>query len=160
MALQAQVAHIAQGDFDTVEPMKTTLFKPILDELSTINKGFDHAVKEAMQSQLTKTELITNVSHDLKTPLTGIRNYSELLQDQTLDDATRLEYTVRLNSYTERLTKLIEDLFDISKASSGEIRLDAQELDIVSLVEQALIEHKDALESRDIQVVTEIANNH
>lgn len=157
LALQAQAAHIAQGDFDTVEPMKTTLFKPILDELSTINKGFDHAVKEAMQSQLTKTELITNVSHDLKTPLTGIRNYSELLQDQTLDDATRLEYTVRLNSYTERLTKLIEDLFDISKASSGEIRLDAQELDIVSLVEQALIEHKDALESRDIQVVTEIA---
>ncbi|WP_159633721.1 sensor histidine kinase [Erysipelothrix anatis] len=158
LALQAQAAHIARGDFDTVEPMQTTIFRPILDELSTINKGFDHAVKEAMQSQLTKTELITNVSHDLKTPFTGIRNYSELLQDDTLDNATRLEYTMRLNSYTERLTKLIEDLFDISKASSGEIRLEFQELDIVSLVEQALIEHQDTLENRNIQVVTEIAD--
>ena len=70
-----------------------------------------------------KTELITNVSHDLKTPLTCIKNYVILLKNTQADEATRTEYLNQLEKYTNRLSNLIQDLFDVSKASSGNIDL-------------------------------------
>ena len=70
-----------------------------------------------------KTELISNVSHDLKTPLTGMRNYVELLQDTTLSEETRTQYVQMLAQYTQRLSRLIEDLFEVSKVNSGNICL-------------------------------------
>lgn len=95
-----------------------------------------------------KNELISNVSHDLKTPLTCIKNYIVLLQDDTLSSNTRQEYINSLNQYVNRLTSLIEDLFEVSKANSGNIKLNLINLNIVALLEQTFTENKEVLESK------------
>ena len=107
-----------------------------------MQEDFEEAVKERVRSQNLRTELITNVSHDLKTPLTGIKSYLELLNDSQLSAEDKEEYLIRLNQYTDRLSKLIEDLFEVSKANSGNIQLETQNVDIVSLVEQVLVENE------------------
>lgn len=151
--MHQQAQDIAQGKFNTETHYYTGLFQPISSELNTINASFDLAVKEAMASQYTKAELITNVSHDLKTPLTGIRNYTELLQDPNLSEVKRHEYLERMNNYTVRMTKLIEDLFEISKATANDIKLERQNLNINHLVDQVLLENTDALEAKKLEVV-------
>ena len=127
---------IAQGDFKVDEQYQTSILPSLQEKLDTVQEDFEEAVKERVRSQNLRTELITNVSHDLKTPLTGIKNYLELLNDPQLSTEDKEEYLVRLNQYTDRLSKLIEDLFEVSKANSGNINLETQNVDIVSLVEQ------------------------
>lgn len=106
-----------------------------------------------------KNELISNVSHDLKTPLTCIKNYIVLLQDDTLSSNTRQEYINSLNQYVNRLTSLIEDLFEVSKANSGNIKLNLINLNIVALLEQTFTENKEVLESKNLTTIKNYANN-
>ena len=100
-----------------------------------------------------KTELISNVSHDLKTPLTGIRNYVELLQQEGISEAQRKEYVSMLDQYAKRLHALMEDLFEVSKANSGNIQLDMARLDIIALVEQVQAECSELLQERELEVL-------
>ena len=86
----------------------------------------------------------------MKTPLTGIKNYLELLNDPNLSEEEKREYLGRLDQYTDRLSKLIEDLFEVSKANSGNIELCLQPVDIVSLVEQVLVENEKLLEKAQL----------
>lgn len=147
---------LSHGHFDTEIEDDLGIFNSMRDRLNNLKIGFEAAVKEETKSQNMKTELITNVSHDLKTPLTCIKNYVILLKNTQADETTRTEYLNQLERYTNRLSNLIQDLFDVSKASSGNIDLHPIDLRLQSLVDQSLAECIEVLESKDIQVVKNV----
>lgn len=150
---------LAEGKFDTEISKDVGIFNGIRDEFKNIRIGFQKAVNEEIKSQNMKTELISNVSHDLKTPLTGIKNYVELLQDESIDEETRKKYLDTLNNYTDRLSTLIEDLFEVSKVNSGNIKLNLIELNIVELVKQAEAETQELLNERGLDVIINAQDN-
>ena len=147
---------LSHGRFDTEIEDDLGIFNSMRDRLNNLKTGFEAAVKEETKSQNMKTELITNVSHDLKTPLTCIKNYVILLKNTQADEATRTEYLNQLEKYTNRLSNLIQDLFDVSKASSGNINLHPIDLRLQALVDQSLAECIEVLESKDIQVIKNV----
>lgn len=147
---------LSHGHFDTEIEDDLGIFNSMRDRLNNLKIGFEAAVKEETKSQNMKTELITNVSHDLKTPLTCIKNYIILLKNTQADETTRTEYLNQLERYTNRLSNLIQDLFDVSKASSGNIDLHPIDLRLQALVDQSLAECIEVLESKDIQVVKNV----
>ena len=112
----------------------------------------DLAIEDALKSERMKTELITNVSHDLKTPLTSIINYSELLIDEDQDMEAKISYAQVINNKAHKLKVLIENLFDLSKATAKAIDLHLEDLDFVQLVDQVLGEWEDKLEEKNIFV--------
>lgn len=147
---------LSHGHFDTEIEDDLGIFNSMRDRLNNLKIGFEAAVKEETKSQNMKTELITNVSHDLKTPLTCIKNYVILLKNTQADETTRTEYLNQLERYTNILSNLIQDLFDVSKASSGNIDLHPIDLRLQALVDQSLAECIEVLESKDIQVVKNV----
>lgn len=147
---------LSHGHFDTEIEDDLGIFNSMRDCLNNLKTGFEAAVKEEIKSQNMKTELITNVSHDLKTPLTCIKNYVILLKNTQADETTRTEYLNQLEKYTNRLSNLIQDLFDVSKATSGNIDLHPIDLRLQALVDQSLAECIEVLESKDIQVIKNV----
>ena len=124
--LNIAAAAIANGDLKTEIPADTGLFEPVAESLQKIQEGFGKAVEEEVKSQRMKTELITNVSHDLKTPLTAIITYVDLLKKEE-DPGKQKEYVEVLEKKSQRLKVLIEDLFEISKAGSGNVKLELED---------------------------------
>ena len=136
---------LANGQFEDEVFKDAGIFTSLQDELKNIKEGFKKAVIEETKSSKMKTELITNISHDLKTPLTGIKNYIELLDNDELDQKTRKTYLKTLDNYVNRFKVLIDDLFEVSKVNSGNIKLNLSELDIVTLIKQVIDENDDIL---------------
>lgn len=147
---------LGDGNFDKEINEDLGLFNSLKDEFNKIKVGYKKAVKEETKSQNMKTELISNVSHDLKTPLTCIKNYVYLLKDDNLDKEKREEYIKNLEQYTNRLTTLIEDLFEVSKVNSGNIQLNQTLLNVVDLLNQTLAESEEILSAKNLQVVKAI----
>ena len=108
-----------------------------------IRFGFKKAVDEEVKSQRMKTELITNVSHDLKTPLTAITTYIELLKKEDITEEERRSYIETLERKSLRLKVLIEDLLEVSKANSKSMTLNLMKVDVVKLMKQVSVEHTD-----------------
>lgn len=136
---------IADGNLDVTIQEDLGVFNPFKTEIESIQEGFKNAVEEEVKSQRMKTELISNVSHDLKTPLTSIITYVDLLKDENLPIEKRQQYLEILDRKSERLRELIEDLFEVSKATSGNINLNIVDVDVVSMVKQTLLEHDDKI---------------
>ena len=111
---------LAEGHLDAPIEGDIGLFNPIQEELKKIQKGFKKAVDEEVKNERMKTELVTNVSHDLRTPLTAIITYTDLLKNEK-DEEKRKEYIDVLERKSLRLKVLIEDLFEISKAASKSV---------------------------------------
>ena len=130
---------LAKGNLDAEIEGDLGIFSPFKEEIQKIQAGFQKAVKEEVKSQRMKTELITNVSHDLKTPLTAIITYVDLLKEEK-DEEKRQNYIRILEQKSLRLKVLIEDLFEISKASSNTITLNLMDVDIVNLFKQVKLE--------------------
>lgn len=141
---------IAGGNLQTEFDKDWGVFESYKDELVKIQSGFSRAVEEEVKSQKMKTELITNVSHDLKTPLTAITTYIELLKEEDLTREQQKEYLAVLEKKALRLKTLIEDLFEVSKASSGNVTLNLQEVDIGNLIRQVYLEYEDKVEEADL----------
>lgn len=129
------------------------VFRAHGEHLNQISDGMSKAVEARMKSEHLKTELITNVSHDIKTPLTSIINYVDLLQKDDMDEKTRQEYIEVLSRQSARLKKLIEDLVEASKASTGNIQINWAEIDANMLLEQAVAEYEDKLANAGLKVV-------
>ncbi len=144
--------NMRNGKLNTEINENLGVFEPFKDELLNIQKGFKKAVDEEVKSQKMKTELISNVSHDLKTPLTSIITYIDLLKDENLDEGKRKLYIGILENKSQRLQYLIEDLFEVSKAQSGNITLNIEDVDVVSLIKQTLIELEDKINSCSLQI--------
>ena len=122
-------------------------------DLNRIGDGMTTAVEERLRSERMKTELITNVSHDLKTPLTSIINYIELLKEPDLSDETRREYLDVLDRQSAKLKKLTEDVVEASKAVSGVMAVNAELFDLNELLEQSVGEYSQRLAMAGIQPV-------
>ena len=120
-------------------------FKEFSLSLNNINKGLQTAVEEKMRSERFKTELITNVSHDIKTPLTSIINYVDLIKKEKIENETVTEYLQVLERQSGRLKKLVEDLVEASKASTGNLTVNLAMCDVGVLLNQALGEFEDKL---------------
>lgn len=147
---------LSSGNFENIKPADSGLFQSLNNNIYQIKDGFKQAVKEQVQSQNLKTELISNVSHDLKTPLTGIKNYVELLNDPNISEKDKKSYLERLNQYTDRLSILITDLFEVSKANSGNIDLEYSNINIIEFIEQVCAENEELLQTKNLQLVTHL----
>lgn len=123
------------------------------ENINNINDGIAKAVEERMKSERFKTELITNVSHDIKTPLTSIINYVDLLEKEEIQNETAKEYVSVLSRQSARLKKLIEDLLEASKASTGNINVNLTQLELGILLSQALGEYDEKFSNSNLQVV-------
>lgn len=143
---------LSNGNFGVKINEDVGVFNPLKDEFTHIKDGFEKAVNEEVKSQKMKTELISNVSHDLKTPLTSIITYIDLLKNDQLIDEDRKKYIEILERNSLRLKNLIDDLFEMSKVNSGNVHLDLVDVDIVSLIKQAQLESQDKLDEKNLDV--------
>ena len=143
---------IAQGNLNVTIEEDLGVFEPFKPQIYRIEEGFRNAVAEEVKSQRMKSELITNVSHDLKTPLTAIITYVKLLQEPGVTEEQRKKYLETLDRKSLRLKALIEDLFEVSKANSQNITLDIRDVDIVSMVKQVEFEMEDKLADAGLDV--------
>ena len=148
-------AALAAGDLTyKVDTKKLHMvWKDLGQDLGRIGDGMALAVEEQMRSERMKTELITNVSHDLKTPLTSIINYIELLKDESLPEETRREYLDVLDRQGAKLKKLTEDVVEASKAVSGAVTVNAELFDVRELLQQSVGEYSERLAAAGIEPI-------
>ncbi len=142
---------LAEGHLDMPIEGDMGLFNPIQDELKKIQKGFKKAVEEEVKNERMKTELVTNVSHDLRTPLTAIITYTDLLKNEK-DEEKRREYIDVLERKSLRLKVLIEDLFEISKAASKSVKMNYMQVDIVDLLKQVGLENDSKIGAANLEI--------
>ena len=141
---------LAEGHLDLPIEGDVGIFRPVQDELKKIQSGFKKAVDEEVKNERMKTELVTNVSHDLRTPLTAIITYIDLLKNEK-DEEKRKEYTEVLERKSLRLKALIEDLFEMSKAASKTIQMNYMKVDLVGLIRQAELENEEKIQEAHLE---------
>lgn len=130
----------------------------LAEDINNIGTGLEYAVEESTKNERMKADLITNVSHDIKTPLTSIVNYVNLLKRENIENERAQGYIHILDEKAERLKQLIEDLVEASKVSSGNVKLDMQTIDLVEMVYQTAGEFDDKFERKGLTIVTKLPN--
>ena len=152
--LRKAARRMAEGKFQEKVPLDHLhgSFRQIAQDLNALGQGASLAVERQLRSERMKTELITNVSHDIKTPLTSIVNYVDLLQKPHTPQEGE-QYLEVLARQSQRLKKLTEDLVEMSKASSGNIPVNLAPVNVVELVNQALAEYEEKLKKAQLPVV-------
>ena len=155
--LQKGGEKLANGDFSSPIDTKYLIgdFKRYGQELNDVQSSLEQAVQEQMKTEHLKTELITNVSHDIKTPLTSIVNYVDLLKKEDIPSPEAREYIAVLDRQSHRLKKLTEDLVEASKASSGVLNVDLQPTDVNVLFSQIEGEYQERLAACQLTLVTQ-----
>lgn len=153
--------HLAEGDLE-YQVDKKGLFLDLAkhaDDLNSIGKGMAGAVEEKMKSERFKTELITNVSHDIKTPLTSIINYVDLLSRENINNDKAEEYIEVLQRQSTKLKKLVEDLVDASKAASGAVTMNMESCQVGVLMEQVTGEYKERAEEAGLELISRVPDD-
>lgn len=152
---------MASGNLNhTVEEKGSGALSQLARNINNMKNGMKNAVDSQMKSERMKTELITNVSHDLKTPLTSIINYVEILKDKELAKDEHDSYIEILDRKSQRLKVLIEDLFEASKMSSGAVELNLERVDVVELLHQTLGEYNEKISSSSLDFKVNIPNKN
>lgn len=142
---------IANGDLNyVIDESGNGILKDLSYNINNMKIGLKESIDSEVKSERMKTELITNVSHDLKTPLTSIITYVDLIKNENLTKEERMDYIKILERKSERLKILIEDLFEASKAASGEVELNIEKVDITSLLKQALAEFEEKIKESSL----------
>ena len=153
--LQRGSKALAEGDYS--KPVDTRFLRGDLkrcgENLNKVQQGVQRAVDERLRSERMKTELITNVSHDIKTPLTSIVNYVDLLKKEPIENPKAQEYLEVLDRQSKRLKKLTEDLVEASKASSGVIPVDCQPTNVNVLLSQLEGEYEERLQKAELTMI-------
>ena len=147
---------LSAGDLDYLVDTSRLIgpFRRHGDDLNSIGDGMNRAVMQRMKSERMKTELITNVSHDIKTPLTSIVNYADLISKEESDNEKIAEYSAVLLRQSERLKRLIDDLVEASKAQTGNLEVDLAPCDVGVFISQAEGEYQDKLDEAGLTLVT------
>lgn len=147
---------IAEGDLNYQIETKKLLpvFRRHAENLNCIGEGMNRAVEERTKSERMKTELITNVSHDIKTPLTSIINYADLIGREPCENEKIGEYAGVLHRQSERLKRLIDDLVEASKASTGNLEINLAPCEVGVLLTQTAGEYEQRLQECGLQLVT------
>ena len=130
--------------------------KSLAEAINNIGEGLLHAVDDSTKNERMKADLITNVSHDIKTPLTSIINYVNLMKLEKIDNERVQGYIQILDEKSQRLKQLTEDLVEASKISSGNVKLDMQVIDLVELVYQTSGEFNEKFEQKELTIVTKL----
>ncbi len=153
--IMAAAAQMRNGNLNT--QIDTTRMPPFMrrfaDDILSMQDGLQNAVESAVKDQRMKAELITNVSHDLKTPLTSIVSYVDLLKKCDVQDETAQKYITVLDEKAARMKKLIEDLVEASKASTGAVEIHPVKINLCEFAAQAVGEHEDELKKFSIELV-------
>ncbi len=151
---------IVNGDLDSKIDTQYMFgdIKDFAESLNNINQGLQTAIDDKIKSERFKTELITNVSHDIKTPLTSIVNYVDLIKKEDCDNEKINQYIEVLDRQSNRLKKLIEDLVEASKASTGNLTVELTKCNLAVLINQAVGEFSEKLETKGLQVVQSIVS--
>lgn len=159
--IMVAVKETSEGNFDRkVDPDDISpSLKNFAIDVSNMQNGMKQAVGRAVKGEKMKTELITNVSHDLKTPLTSIITYVDLLKREELNNEKAQNYVAILDEKTNRLKQLIEDLVEASKASSGNLAVSRDRINLKGLIEQALGEFDEKIESSDLEFKLNVADD-
>ena len=152
--LEKDIDEIYNGNykFDTADAADSTFYESIL-KLSNIGAGFEKSLAEKIKSERMKTELITNVSHDIKTPVTAIISYVDLLKKEDLQNKTAAGYIDVLDRQSLRLKNLIYDLLDLSKSSTGNVEVNMEKLGIAVFIEQSLGEYISKFEKKNLMPI-------
>mgnify|MGYP004718390393 CR=1 FL=1 len=159
--LQKGGEKLAEGDYSQSIDTKLLFgdFKRYGQRMNALRTGMERAVQEQTRAERMKTELITNVSHDIKTPLTSIVNYVDLLQKEDVQPEIAREYIAVLDRQSHRLKKLTEDLVEASKASSGALPVELQSTDVTVLFDQIVGEYQERLAGCRLTLVTRPPEN-
>lgn len=154
--LMDQITEMYGGNLDAVNhvPPTSNLYDCAM-QLNMIRTGVQKAVEEGTKADRTKIELITNVSHDIKTPLTSVISYVELLKKEELSPAAK-DYVEILSQKTQRLNGIVQDVFEVSKAATGNMSLDLEDLDIGRLLKQTFVEMEEVIERSQLQFRVDI----
>lgn len=155
--LNNAITCIAKGDtgFRLDTKKLTGKERTVGDHINNIGSGLDTALQEKVKSERLKADLITNVSHDIKTPLTSIINYVDLLKRQKIQDPKIASYLEVLDQKSQRLKTLTEDLVEASKASSGNLKLEVTDIDLVELVQQTNGEFEERFDQRHLKIISD-----
>ena len=152
--IRSGIDKIKNGNIEhKIEIKKDLLFDDIVEDINEIGKTINIAVEERLKSERMKNELITNVSHDLKTPLTAIINYISLMKKEDIQPKHLKDYVQVLDKRSQRLKILIEDLFEASKIGSNNIELNLEENDINQLLTQTLVEMEDYINESKLDFI-------
>lgn len=127
--------------------------KELAENINHLQNGLKVAVEQSIKDERLKTELITNVSHDIKTPLTSIINYVDLLKKEPITAETALHYIEVLDQKSQRLKQLMEDLVEVSKSATGNVDFNPMRLDLIEMLRQILGEFEDKFVSRNLEVI-------
>ena len=126
------------------------------EQINNLGEGLQIAVTQATKNERLKSELITNVSHDIKTPLTSIINYVDLIKRENIENEKVKEYIKVLDEKSQRLKHLTEDLVEASKANTGNLNLDMEKIDFMQLIHQTIGEFQDKFEERQLKTVVKL----
>jgi len=149
--LMAQIAEMYGGNLDAVNhvPPTSNLYNCAM-QLNMIRTGIQKTVEEGIKADRTKVELITNVSHDIKTPLTSIISYVELLKKEQNLPPHVMDYVNTISRKADRLSHMVQDVFEVSKAATGNISLDLEDLDVGKLLQQTFAEMDETLRNSQL----------
>lgn len=143
---------INSGDLEyNIEDIGEREVKELVENINKVKNAYKLSLNEKVKNEKLKTELISNVSHDLKTPLTSIINYVNILNNKNITEEEREKYLNILDRNSKRLKTLIEDLFEISKLNSGKMNIEKNNIDIISLIHQVLGEYSNLYEEKNIE---------
>lgn len=147
---------IAEGNIDNVidRRFKFTINRKMADSVNNIGKGISKAVASSVKNERMKSDLITNVSHDIKTPLTSIINYVNLLRQEDIENENAKNYIKVLDEKSNRLKILVDDLVEASKLSSGTIKLNKTKINLTELVKQSLGEYEEKFNDKRLVIIT------
>ena len=146
-AVAGQLEAVRAGEVQSDLPLqKSSDLYQMADDLNHIRQGLHQAVEERTQSERMKVELVTNVSHDLKTPLTSIISYTELLAQEPMEPPAS-EYVQIMAEKAQRLKSMVQDVFEVSKAASGQLPVNLERLDYARLLRQTLADMAQAIDS-------------
>ncbi|EPY2275407.1 sensor histidine kinase [Clostridium sporogenes] len=135
---------ITSGDLNfTIKEKGDKSLSILSQNINKINKGFKISIEDQIKNEKLKSELVANISHDLKTPLTSIINYTDILIKEKISESEKEEFLKILNRKSLKLKTLIEDLFEISKINSGKVELNKEQVDIVEFLNQSIAEYSD-----------------
>lgn len=154
--LEKNIKNIANGDYQTKLESKNKFFKDLAYDINNIRSGIEEAVNEKVKSERLKTDLITNVSHDLKTPLTSIINYTNLLKKENIENENAKKYIEILENKSKKLKNLTEDLIEASKITSGNETVTLQKLNFAEMILQANGEFAEKFDSKELKIIANI----
>lgn len=154
--IEKKIRNIVSGEYQSEIKTDNKYLKNMVQDINNIKKGIKNAVNEKVKSERLKTDLITNVSHDLKTPLTSIINYANLLKKENIENENAQKYIEILENKSKKLKNLTEDLIEASKISSGNETVNLQKLNFAEMILQANGEFAEKYESKDLKLISKI----